>query len=151
MGKNDGFEGDLLLNLVPDGVDIVVDNGLMASDKLYSTAIILSLFGGNYYDDGKIKNKNTWWGNVLKNTPENEKLISRFYNFIRAMPISVKNISLAEKAAYIDLKWMIAAGISDEINIAISVYEKNKILVNIFLYKEKNIFFNSSYNFIWGL
>jgi phage gp46-like protein len=109
------FEGDLLLSDTGDGGDVVVSEGLFQSDRSFDTAVYLSLFGGNKSDSGKVKNGTTWWGNTLRGTGENEKLVSRFQNIISSLPMTTKNILDAEDAARLDLKWMIDEGIADKI------------------------------------
>jgi phage gp46-like protein len=78
----------------------------------------LSLFGGNKNDSGKVKNNKTWWGNTLRGTGENEKLVSRFQNIINGLPMTTKNIPKAEDAARLDLKWIIDEGIADKIEVS---------------------------------
>ena len=111
------FMGDLLLIETPDGGDCVMRDGLLEADRAFGTAFYISLFGGNKADSGKVKNKNTWWGNTLAGVTEKEKVISRFQNFISAAPLTVKNIKNAEEAARQDLKWAIDEGIADAITV----------------------------------
>lgn len=111
------FMGDLLLIETPDGGDCVMRDGLLEADRAFGTAFYISLFGGNKADSGKVKNKNTWWGNTLAGVTEKEKVISRFQNFISATPLTVKNIKNAEEAARQDLKWAIDEGIADAITV----------------------------------
>ena len=109
------FAGDVLLIETPDGGDIVLESGLVKPCKDVSTAVYLSLFGGNKEDAGTVKNRCTWWANTLKETPESEKMISRFQAVIAGLPLSVKNIRQAESAAALDLDWLKHEGVADEI------------------------------------
>jgi phage gp46-like protein len=109
------FEGDLLLTDTRDGGDVLIAEGLFQSDRSFDTAVYLSLFGGNKSDSGKVKNNKTWWGNTLRGTSENEKLVSRFQNVIFGLPMTTKNILEAEDAAELDLKWIIDEGLADKI------------------------------------
>jgi phage gp46-like protein len=109
------FEGDLLLEDTPDGGDIRIENDLFVSDRSFSTAVYLSLFGGNKDDNGKVKNNKTWWGNTLEGAAENEKLVSRFQAVIFGLPMTTKNIQEAETAASLDLKWLVDEGAADKI------------------------------------
>lgn len=109
------FEGDVFLIETSDGGDIVLENGCVKSCKDFSTAVYLSLFGGNKDDAGMVKNRNTWWANTLQETPESEKMISRFQAVITGFPLSIKNIRQAESAAALDLDWLKHEGVADEI------------------------------------
>ena len=93
------FEGDVLLIETPDGGDVVIEEGLIKPCKDFSSAVYLSLFGGNKDDAGTVKNRHTWWANTLKETQESEKMISRFQAVITGLPLSIKNIRKAEIAA----------------------------------------------------
>ena len=109
------FEGDLLLCDTPDGGDIIILDGLISSERAYGTAVYLSLFGGNQEDNGKVKNRKTWWGNTLRGVSENQKLVSRFQAIIFGLPMTTKNIMDAEEAAKLDLDWMVGEKLADEI------------------------------------
>ena len=109
------FKGDLLLYDTPDGGDIRVTEGLIVSDRTFSTAVYISLFGGNKKDNGRVKNRKTWWGNTLHGVNENQHLVSRFQSIIFGLPMTTKNILDAEEAARLDLGWVIAEKAADEI------------------------------------
>jgi phage gp46-like protein len=135
------FEGDILLVETPDGGDFVMQDGFLVADTNYSTPIYLSLFGGNKDDSGVIKTNKTWWGNTLRNTKNNEKLISRFQYIIRSMPLTVKNIKNAEAAAVLDLAWMVEEGLADKVEASGSTAGKNRFHLEINLIKSgTNIF-----------
>jgi phage gp46-like protein len=151
MESNLIFEGDLLLISTPEGGDLVIEDKLFVCDHQFSTSVYLSLFGGNYDDDGKVKNNKTWWGNLLGNTDKNEKIVSRIQNIIIGLPLSVKNIRLAEQAALIDLKWFKDINIADEIKAEIIIIEKNTINLKIEILKDEMMMFNDSYSLLWGI
>jgi phage gp46-like protein len=143
------FQGDLFLIDTPDGGDVIVENGLFKADPSFSTAVYLSLFGGNKDDAGKIKTNKTWWGNTLDGTSKAEKMVSRFQNIISGLPLSVKNIKAAEKAAALDLAWIIDQGITDKIEVEASTGERNYFYMNVRILKEKNTIFENSYSLLW--
>ena len=95
---SDIFEGDVFLFDTVDGGEISVVNGLVIADKKFSTAAYLSLFGGNVADGGRVDNNKTWWGNRFAETSEKEKIVSRFQALIKSLPLTTKNIFLAEQA-----------------------------------------------------
>jgi phage gp46-like protein len=129
MSDLQNFEGDLLLEETPDGGEVRIENGLFASDRSFGTAVYLSLFGGNKDDNGKVKNNKTWWGNTLPGVAENEKIVSRFQAVICGLPMSAKNIQEAEKAARLDLQWIIDEGIADKIIISGNAAARNKFIL----------------------
>jgi len=137
------FEGDLLLEDTPDGGDIQILNDFFVNDLSFNTAVYLSIFGGNKDDNGKVKNKFTWWGNTLDGVPENEKIISRFQAVIFGLPMTTKNIKEAETAAKMDLQWVISEGIGDTVLTAGTAITRNKFQLQITIQtKGKNIYEN---------
>jgi phage gp46-like protein len=144
------FEGDVLLIETPDGGDFVMKDGLITADNNYSTAFYLSLFGGNKEDSGVVKTNKTWWGNTLKNTQKNEKLISRFQYVIRSMPLTVKNIKAAEDAAVLDLAWMVEEGIADKVEADGSTEGKNRFCIAVNIIKSETSIYKGSFNTLWG-
>ena len=144
------FMGDLLLIETPDGGDCVMRDGLLEADRAFGTAFYISLFGGNKADSGKVKNKNTWWGNTLAGVTEKGKVISRFQNFISATPLTVKNIKNAEEAARQDLKWAIDEGIADAITVTGKTEGGNRFRLYIQALKAGKLVYESDYGVLWG-
>jgi phage gp46-like protein len=144
------FEGDVLLVETPDGGDFIMEDGIIMADTNYSTAIYLSLFGGNKDDSGVVKTNKTWWGNTLRGTKKNEKLISRFQYIIRSMPLTVKNIRKVEDAAALDLAWMVEEGLVDKVETSGSTQGKNRFHLDISLIKSGTSIFEYNFNTIWG-
>jgi phage gp46-like protein len=147
---NQNFEGDLLLVETLDGGDVQIENGLFVSDKQFSTDVYLSLLGGNTNDNGKGNNNNQFWGNLLRDTKESEKLRSRFQYVTTGLPMSVKNINEAEKAAAMDLQWLIDEEIADVINIYGYSTGKNMFNLKVKILKDKNKIFENEYFLLWG-
>jgi phage gp46-like protein len=151
MNGLQNFEGDALLHETIDGGELAIENGLFISDKKFSSAVYLSLFGGNSEDAGKVKNNKEWWGNKIEGITENEKLVSRFQNIIFGLPMTVKNIREAEAAAVIDLKWFIAEKIADEINVNGQAIGKNQFYLTVKIKKNTLTIFEDSYALQWGV
>jgi len=138
------FQGDLFLEDTPDGGDIRIENDFFVNDRSFNTAVYLSIFGGNKDDNGKVKNKKTWWGNTLDGVSENEKLVSRFQAVIISMPMTSKNIAEALGAAALDLQWIKDEGIGDEVIVTGSAIARNKFTLKInILAKGKSIYDNN--------
>jgi phage gp46-like protein len=144
------FQGDLMLIETPDGGDCVFADGLISADPAFGTAVYISLFGGNKDDAGAVKNKNTWWGNTLQGVSENEKIVSRFQNFIHVMPMTVKNIKDARDMASLDLKWIIDEGIADEIIVDTRSEGINRLRLFLKATKAGKNIFESEYGVLWG-
>jgi phage gp46-like protein len=150
MNGLQNFEGDLLLAETIDGGDVTLENGLFVSDNQFSTAVYLSLFGGNKTDNGKVKSENEYWMNFLSGTTESEKLRSRFQYILTGLPMSVKNIREAEKAAAMDLQWFIDEKIADEVFTTGQAVGKNKFNLKVEILKEKTNIFKNEYFLLWG-
>ena len=143
------FEGDVLLIETPDGGDVVIEDGLIKPCKDFSTAVYLSLFGGNKADDGKVKNSRTWWGNVLEDLSEDEKMVSRFQAVVLGMPLSVKSMREAERAASLDLNWFVEKKIADEIKTSGRIKERNNFLLSVEIKKEGKILYGEEFALLW--
>ncbi|MCL2138214.1 MAG: hypothetical protein FWH41_01630 [Treponema sp.] len=144
------FEGDLLLYDTVESGDIDVENGLCVSDRQFSTAVYLSLFGGNKEDAGKVKSNKEWWANKIQGINESEKLRSRFQIITAGLPMTVKNIREAETAAAMDLQWFIKEKIADDIFIYGQAAEKNRFNLKVIILKDKNKLFENTYSLLWG-
>lgn len=143
------FGGDLLLKDTLDGGEISLQNGEFVMESGYRNALTLSLLGGNELDDGTKNNSNTWWGNLLANTSKAEKYISEFQNLIRSLPLTTKNIVLAEKAAQRDLAWLIDEKIADDVNVNIKAIDLKKIDVQINVTKNGDVIADEDFDMEW--
>jgi phage gp46-like protein len=126
-----------------------VEDGLFASDRAFNTAVYLSLFGGNKDDNGKVKNKNEWWGNLLPETAEPEKFVSRFQAVITGLPMTAKNIQEAENAAALDLKWIIEEGIARSVDIDGRAGTGNKFFLNIAARADGKSIYENTFALFW--
>ncbi|MGP1427463.1 MAG: hypothetical protein ACTTKB_04510 [Treponema sp.] len=143
------FAGDVLLIETPDGGDIVLEDGRVKPCKDFSTAVYLSLFGGNKDDAGTVKNRRTWWANTLRETPEGEKMISRFQAIITGLPLSVKNIRKAETAAVLDLEWLKNEGAADEIIVEGKTRGKNIFVLKIEIKNSGKNLYEKEFSLLW--
>jgi phage gp46-like protein len=144
------FEGDALLFETVDGGELALENGLFVSDTQFSSAVYLSLFGGNQDDPGKVGNNKTWWGNYLDSVTKNEKMVSRFQAIITGLPMTVKNIREAETAAELDLQWFKDEKIADEITATIKSIGKHEFYLTIEILKDVRTIFENIYSLQWG-
>ena len=124
------FEGDVLIFNTLSGGEINFVNGQPEMTAGFESAAYLSLFGGNYQDDGFPQNKYTWWANLNEDDPA-LKYVSRFQNLSRAIPINTANIKRLEEAALADLDWFKTTGIAAEILVEITIPKLNTLKVRI--------------------
>lgn len=143
------FEGDVLVNDSADGGELTIVNGLVMPDRGFSTAMYLSLFGGNYEDSGKVDNSSTWWGNRFNETKENEKMISRFQSFIRSKPLTSKNLNLASDYVEKDIEWMKELGICDDVEVNISSAGNNRINIELVISKSGELIEKGNFTANW--
>ena len=143
------FAGDVLLIETPDGGDIVLEGGLVKPCKDFSTAVYLSLFGGNKDDAGTVKNRHTWWANTLKETPEDEKIVSRFQAVSVGLPLSVKNIRKAETVALLDLEWLKNEGVADEIIADGKTKGKNLFVLRVQIKNKGQKLYEKEFALLW--
>lgn len=114
---------DLALDISPDGADLVID-GDLKTDAGMAEAVYLSLFGGS--DDER-----EWWGNLLAET-EDQKLVSRTQNLLRALPVTSANVTKIHDAVAADLQWITGeTGFADELTIDVFIPEKNMCEIRI--------------------
>ena len=144
------FEGDVLLIETPDGGDVVIEDGLIKPCKDFSTAVYLSLFGGNKDDAGTVKNRHTWWANTLKETPETEKVVSRFQAVITGLPLSVKNIRKAEIAAALDFERLTNEGVADGIIADGKTKGKNTFVLGVEVKSKGQQLYQKEFALLWG-
>ena len=143
------FGGDVLLFDTEDGGEISVINGLVVSDGGFSTAVYLSLFGGNKDDGGEVDSGDTFWGNRLEGVSENEKLVSRFMSFVRSVPLNSKNLKIAQDKAKEDLKWFLDDDIADSVEVELLDEGNNRIQLNVRIEKSGEIIESGKYALQW--
>ena len=142
------FVGDVFLNGRSGIGDIDIENGLVQDCRDFSTAVYLSLFGGNKGDYTGRDNE-TWWGNLIPGTQKNEKLVSSFYAVVNGFPLNSASIKKAAKAAEYDLKWLTDEGIADEVDISIYAVSIKKVQLDVRIIKSGKDIFKNAYAFQW--
>ena len=131
--------GDVLLLSSEDGGDLDINDGIITMTGGFETAAFLSLFGGNFNDDGTTSTQNKeWWGNKLDVNNPNRKMTSRTQNILKGYPATPGNLNLVEQAIRLDLNWMIENSIIDELIITLTIPSKNKINIALEGKKDRN-------------
>ena len=128
------FVGDVLLSGADGMGNIVIEDGLIKDCRNFSTAVYLSLFGGNASDSAG---------------RENEKLVSSFYAIVNGLPLNSNNIKKAVAAAKDDLGWMLEEGIADEIETAIFATNAKKVELTVHITKNGADVLKDTYGFQW--
>lgn len=147
-GEED-FAGDVYMFDGIDGGDISIINGLVIADRAFTTATYLSLFGGCEEDGGKVDDPKTWWGNRFNNTPDDEKMVSRVQAFFKRKPVTIKNILIAEELVKEDLNWLVEDGVADDISVAISASDINRVELSIVVRKSGELIEKGNWTINW--
>lgn len=148
MGTAD-FEGDVFLKLTEDGGELKIENELVMSDKGFNTSVLISLFGGNVEDSGKVENRTSWWGNYTPEADSSNKIQSRFQAVTNGNPLTVASAKEAVNAAKLDLAWIIDNGIADDIDITARITGVKRLELDITLIKDGTDIFSNTYSVNW--
>jgi phage gp46-like protein len=94
----------LLFHTIDDG-EITATNGAIATTDGHETAVYLSLFGGNFDDDGSRDNPLQWWGNFGETDPARTYRSETQY-LLESTPPTSGNLRRIEAAVKRDLAWL---------------------------------------------
>lgn len=132
-------QGDVLI-VVPTLLDTIgaealqptleLVNGVITMTAGFETATILSLFGGNYEDDGTPDNRKTYWGNLLETEPA-RKYVSRTQFILQSLPLTSENLVLLDEAAAFDLQWFLDLEIANSVEIESSIPAVNRVTIGV--------------------
>jgi len=121
---------DVLLFQTLDDGEINITGGEVELTDGLEPAVYLSLFGGNWQDDGTPDNLLTWWGNADTQDPD-ERQISRTQYLLQSMPATSGNLKRVEDAALANLDWLTARGLTVSVSASVPTLNRVKIDVNI--------------------
>ena len=136
MSNNAQFGDVLLRSLLGFEIDIL--SGLVQMDGGFETAAQLSLFGGNFDDDGRTENPEEYWGNVLETEPA-FKYRSRVQYILQFIPATTANLTTIERAAQEDLAWFLSSGIASSVTVVATIPGKNRVNIAISILSEGEI------------
>lgn len=120
------LQGDVKLFQTTDGGEITVTGGVTQLTGGLDTAVYLSLFGGNFDDDGSEGNRAQWWGNFGE-TEDARKYRSKTQYLLRSIPATSGNLRRVEEAVLADLAWMLEIKAATEIKATISIPGVNRV------------------------
>jgi phage gp46-like protein len=129
-------QGDVLLYQSQDFGEIEVIDGLVTMSGGLDTAVYISLFGGNYNDDGLLDSKYQWWGNYSETALN--RIRSETQSILIGLPATTGNLLKLEEAIRRDTSWLLEERIASSIDISASILTLNKvrIILNINAYSE---------------
>lgn len=123
---------DVLITTV--GLDgpftLQVINGITVTTGRFETATVFSLFGGNFEDDGRPGNRQTYWGNFLE-TEDARKLVSRTQHILESLPATSSNLIRVEEAARLDLAWFLDLNIASSVTVVATIPALNRIKLTV--------------------
>lgn len=126
------MSGDVSLCMGPDGADFAMAAGLVQLGDGLETAVILSLFGGDRFDDGTASGEE-WWGNA--GLPVAQRLRGELDHFLATRPPRSANLLAAIQAAERDLSWLTETGgaVSVDVSGALGTLGRLDLTVDVVL------------------
>lgn len=121
---------DVLLYQTDDNGEITIENGDVALSPGLDTAAYLSLFGGNWKDDGSQNNRKTWWGNLSETEPP-RRYRSETQYLLGTVPAIPRNLRRIEDAAERDLQWLLDESIASSVAVSASLIGLNRVKIEV--------------------
>ena len=123
-------EGDILITAgVEFGIEIV--NGAPTLTAGFETAAQLSLFGGNFSDDGSTATEaEQWWGNHTE-AETALKYRSQTQHLLESLPVTTGNLLLIEQAVNADLEWFVDAGLAVSVAAVVTLPALDRVAIKI--------------------
>jgi phage gp46-like protein len=126
---------DVLLFQTPDNGEVEIEGGLVTLTPGLDTAAYLSLFGGNWKDDGSQNNRQTWWGNLGEQDPS-RRYRSETQYLLGTIPATSRNLRRVEDAATRDLQWLLDEAIASSLTVSASLIGLNRVKIEIIIRAE---------------
>lgn len=126
---------DVLLFQTNDNGEIEIEDGLVTLTPGLDTAAYLSLFGGNWKDDGSQNNRQTWWGNIGEQDPS-QRYRSETQYLLGTIPAITRNLRRIEDAATRDLQWLLDESIASSLTVSASLIGLNRVKIEVIIRAE---------------
>lgn len=123
---------DVLLFQTSDNGEIEIEGGLVTLTPGLDTAAYLSLFGGNWKDDGSQNNRQTWWGNLGEPDPV-QRYRSETQYLLGTIPATSRNLRRIEDAAARDLQWLLDESIASSLTVSASLIGLNRVKIEVII------------------
>lgn len=128
-------QGSVLMVQTPDGGDICLEGGTLVRDGGLSTAVYLSMFGGNEQDDTLAENKQTWWGNIGELAEAQYRSETQY--LLKSLPATSGNLRRVEDAVLRDLAWLKNSGVATSIEVEVTIPALNKLRLVVSISADK--------------
>lgn len=128
---------DVLLFQTNDNGEIEIENGIVTLSPGLETSAYLSLFGGNWKDDGSQNNRQTWWGN-LDETERVRQYRSETQFLLGTLPATTGNLKRIEDAAKRDLAWLVDENAASSVTVSASLIGLNRVKIGVVVRAEGN-------------
>lgn len=128
---------DVLLFQTNDNGEMEIENGIVTLSPGLETSAYLSLFGGNWKDDGSQNNRQTWWGN-LDETDPSRQYRSETQFLLGTLPATTGNLKRIEDAAKRDLSWLVDENAASSVTVSASLIGLNRVKIEIVIRAEGN-------------
>jgi phage gp46-like protein len=126
---------DVLLFQTNDNGEMEIEGGLVTLTPGLDTSAYLSLFGGNWKDDGSQNNRQTWWGN-LDETELAKRYRSETQYLLGTIPATSRNLRRIEDAATRDLQWLLDESIASSLTVSASLIGLNRVKIGVIIRAE---------------
>lgn len=111
--------------------EVPILGGVVQLEPGLSTAVVLSLFGGNLRDNATAATQlEQYWGNLLE-TEESRKLRSRTQYLLTTLPPIPASVAQIDEAVLADLAWMIEAGAASETTSRTTIPALNRVQLDV--------------------
>ncbi len=113
-----------------------ITNGAMDLTAGLDTAVRLSLFGGNFEDDGSPGAEPLqWWGNFLENE-DALKLRSRTQYVLGGLPATDENLLVLDAAVKDDLDWFLTEKVASTVKSSVRVPGFDRVTIDVMIAAE---------------
>ena len=126
---------DVLLFQTDDNGEIEIEDGIVTLSPGLGSAAYLSLFGGNWKDDGSQNNRQTWWGNLDESDPARQYR-SETQFLLGTIPATSGNLKRIEDAASRDLQWLLDENAASSLSVSASLIGLNRVKISIVIRAE---------------
>lgn len=120
-------QGDLLVIVTPDGIDISVKNGVAEMTRTVANLATLCLIGGNQFDNATPETDHLQWMGNEDEEPENQYR-SRFLSLLYGNSVNSSSLKALQDAAIFDL----TNGLGDmieSVTVSIDLVNSTRVMV----------------------
>ncbi len=112
-----------------------IEDGLVTLTPGLDTSAYLSLFGGNWKDDGSQNNRQTWWGNLDEAEPS-KRYRSETQYLLGTIPATSRTLPRVEDAATRDLHLLLDEAVASSLTVSASLIGLNRVKIEVIIRAE---------------